>query len=326
VKRREFISLVGGAAAMWPLMARAQQAVPTIGFLGSVSAISQALPVSAFRQGLSEQGFIEGQNVVIEFRWADGRYERLPALAVELVQRGVAVLAGAGGDSVALAAKSATTTIPIVFNTGTDPVQLGLVASLNRPAGNLTGISQLSGDLTAKRLQLARELVPGAAVIAILVNPNNPNTGNRVAETQRAARAIGIQLHVAHAGAEGNFEAAFADIARKRADALVVSPDPFLNSRAPELASLAARHAIPAVYGWPEYVSAGGLISYGTNLADVYRLVGTYTGRILKGEKPGDLPVQLAAKVQLNINLKTAKALNLDVPPALLARADEVIE
>jgi putative ABC transport system substrate-binding protein len=314
------------SAAAYPLLAVAQQkAMPVIGFLGSTSPGPYALYVAAFRQGLSETGYVEGQNVAIEYRWAEGRYDRLPALAADLVGRKVDVIAASGGATSARAARNATSMIPIIFVSG-DAVGDGLVASLARPDGNLTGVSILAFELTAKRLELLSELVPQATVIALLLNPNNADTERTMPDVQEAARAKHVQLHVVKAGAEGEFETAFASLVQLRAGALVVAADPFFNSRREEIVTLAARHAVPAIYELREFAAAGGLISYGPSLTGIYREVGIYTGNILKGSKPADLPVQQPTKFELVVNLATAKALGLTIPQTILAGADEVIE
>jgi putative ABC transport system substrate-binding protein len=327
VKRREFITLIGGAAAAWPLAARAEQPMmPVIGFLGGGAPDAFAHVVGAFRQGLYETGFAEGQNVTIEYRWAEGQYDRLPELVAELVGRPVVVIVATGGDVGVRAAKEATTALPIVFTSGSDPVAAGFVSSLNRPGGNLTGVSLFVSVLEVKKLDLLRELVPTAAVIGFLLNPNNPRADVDTADMQAAARALGKLLLILKADGEHDFDAVFTNLAQQRVDALVVHTEPFFLSRRDHLVELAARHSIPTIYGLREFAAAGGLISYGTKLSDSYRQVGIYTGKILKGEKPVDLPVVQPTKFEFVINLKTAKALGLEVPSTLLARADEVIE
>jgi putative tryptophan/tyrosine transport system substrate-binding protein len=326
MKRREFISLIGGAAAVWPLAARAQQpTIPVIGFLNGTSAQGYGHFVSSFRQGLIETGYIEGQNVTIEYRWAEGHYERLPALAADLVGLRVAVLVATSTPANVIA-KKATTEIPVVFTTSSDPVELGLVASLDRPGGNLTGAVTLNVEVVSKRLELLHEMVPTATVVAVLVNPTNPNARIQSAALQAAAHTIGLQIETLNATTESEIDAAFAQLAERRTGALLVDTDAFLFSRRAQLVGLAKRNAISAIFDRREYAEAGGLVSYGGSVEDVYRLAGVYTGRILKGEKPADLPVIQSTKLQLIVNLKTANTLGMTVPPSLLARADEVIE
>jgi putative ABC transport system substrate-binding protein len=327
MKRREFITLLGGAAAAWPLAARAQQpTLPVIGFLGTASPALGMHLDDSFRRGLAETGFVHGRDVVIEYRWAEGRYDRVPALAADLVSRQVAVIVTVGGETSAAAAKAATATIPIVFNSGTDPVRLGLVNSLARPGGNATGVNIFTTELAEKRLGLLHDVVPAASTIAMLVNPNFAPTVVNARESEAAARAIGKQVVIFNASSEAEIETAFTKIVQAPPGALLVGADPFFNSRRDRIVALAARHAIPSIYEWREFALAGGLMSYGTSLAEAYRQQGIYAGRILKGEKPADLPVLQLSKFELVINLKTAKALALTFPPGLLAIADEVIE
>jgi putative ABC transport system substrate-binding protein len=324
MKRRDFITLVGGATA-WPLAARAQQpAMPVVGFLNGASARGYAHATDAFRQGLSEAGYVEGRNVANEYRWAENQYDRLPALAAELVRRQVAVIVA--NTPAAPPAKAATTTIPIVFVTAADPVEAGLVASLNRPGGNLTGVSILNVELGPKRLELLHELVPSATVFALLVNPTHPAAENLSRDLQAAARTLGLHLHVLHARTEVDLDMAFASLLQLRAGGIVIGPDPFFISRSDQIGALTVHHAVPAIFEYPMFAAAGGLMSYGGTFDEPYYQVGLYTGRILKGDKPADLPVQQSTKVELIINLKTAKALSITMPIPLLGRADEVIE
>ena len=328
MKRRDLMLLFGGAAITWPRPSPAQQkAMLVIGYLHPGAPDGPALStLAAFHQGLGDAGYIEGQNVAIEYRWAEGHYDRLPELTAELVGRKVDVIVSTGGTPTALAAKSATSTIPIVFRSGDDPVELGLVASLARPGGNLTGVSMLIDELTPKRLELLSALVPQAGVIALLLNPNNRSAERIIRDGPEAARAKGVQLPILKATTESEIDTAFASLVQLQAGALVVSADPFLSSRREQLVALASRHAVPAIYAWREFAASGGLISYGSSLTAAFRLVGIYAGKILKGAKPADLPVQQPTTFELVVNLKTAEALGLTVPPSILARADEVIE
>jgi len=327
IGRRKFLATLGGAVAAWPLAARAQQpTTPVIGFLNGGTAEGYAPMVAAFRQGLNEAGYVEGRNVAIEYRWAEGHYDRLPALAADLVQQKVTVIA-ATSTPAALAAKAATSTVPIVFTTGGDPIKLGLVASLGRPGGNVTGSTQLSVEVGPKRLELARELFPGATTFALLVNPTNPIAAAVSKDLEAVADTLGVRLHLLHASTEADFEAAFATAAQLRVAALVIaSADPWFGSHATQLGALALRHRVSAIYFRREFAAAGGLMSYGGSITETYRLAGLYAGRILKGEKPADLPVQQVTKVELFINLKTAKTLGITVPLPLSGRADELIE
>jgi putative ABC transport system substrate-binding protein len=327
VKRRDFISLVGGVAAGWPLVARAQQPMPVIGFLSIVPPQLYEIRLGAFRDGLKELGYVESQNVSIDYRWPAEQNDRLPALAAQLAERRVTVIVAGGGTGSAVAAKAATSTIPIIFEVAADPVEIGLVSSLDRPGGNITGVTNLNAEVGVKRLEVMRELLPAAKIIGVLVNPANPALSRPFTRVmQGAANRLGVQLQVLNASTEGDFETAFAALDRMGAGALIIGPDVFFNTHSKQLAELALRHSIAAAYDQRPFVAAGGLLSYGGDEADAYRLVGLYTGRILKGEKPADLPVMRSTKVQLFINLKTAKALRIPVPLPLSGRADEVIE
>ena len=325
MRRREFITILGGAAVVWPLAASAQQtAMPVVGVVNFASAKGRASHLSAFLKGLSEAGYVDGRNVTIDYRWADGRNDRLQAMVADLVHRQVAVIA-ATTTPAALAAKAATTTIPIVFELGTDPVRLGLVASLSRPGGNVTGVTQTNVEIAPKRLQLRHEVVPTASIVGLLVDPAYPTLAETT-DVQAAARTLGLKLHVLNASSEDDFDAVFAKLIQLRAGGLVIGGGSFFASQRTQLAALTVRHAVPAISEFREFAAAGGLLSYGADLADAYRLTGNYTGRILKGEKPADLPVQQATKVELYINLKTAKTLGLTIPNTLIGRADEVFE
>jgi len=326
VTRRTFITLLGGSAA-WPLVARAQQSqLPVIGWLGARAAQESAYLVGAFRQGLKEAGFVESQNVALDFRWGEGDYDRLPAYAIELARRPVTVIVATGGDPAAQAAKAATTTIPIVFVSGSDPVKVGLVSSLNRPEGNITGIHLLLLGMGAKRLGLLRELIPTANPIGVLLNPNFADAQTQLRDVEEAAKPLGLQLVVLKARTELEINVAFEELVQRRIGAVLIGSDPFFTTRRGYLAALTVRHALPAMFDLREYVAAGGLMSYGASLADAYRQAGTYTGRILKGEKPADLPIMQSTKFDFVINLNTAKVFGLTLPPTLLALADEVIE
>jgi putative ABC transport system substrate-binding protein len=323
VRRREFIKLISGTAVTWPLAAHAQSAIPVVGFLNSGSSTQFAGLADAFRRGLSETGYVEGRNVAIEYRWAEGRYDRLPALSTDLIRRQVAVIF-AGGPPAAFAAKATTTTISIVFTSGDDPVKSGLVASFNRPGGNVTGVAWWAGLVGAKQLGLLRELVPNVTAVGMLVNPNNPTSG--LTDAQAAAGSLGLQIHVLNANTESDIDQAFASAVQKVVGALIVGADPFFNSRRDQVVALAARGRVPTIYYSREFAAVGGLMSYGASVAEAYRQAGTYTGRVLKGEKPADMPVMQLSKFDLVINMKTAKALGLTIPPGVLAIADEVIE
>jgi putative ABC transport system substrate-binding protein len=327
MRRREFIRLFSSTVVAWPLAARAQQtAMPVIGYLNGGSANAFQSFLAAFRQGLSESGYVEGQNLAIEYRWADGDYEKLPRLAADLVGRRVSAIV-ANGPPAVMAAKAATTTTPIVFETAGDPVRLGLITSLARPGGNLTGVTSLNAEVGAKLLELVHELVPTVTIVGLLVNPNNPNVAEPTTKSlQGAARTLGLEVHVLHASADHDFDKVFATLVQLRAGALVIGPDPFFITRSEQLGALAFRHAIPTICPYREFAAAGGLMSYGTNIPKLFREVGVYTSRILKGEKPADLPVQQVVKLELVINLKTAKALGLTVSNQMQLLADEVIE
>jgi putative ABC transport system substrate-binding protein len=327
LKRREFITLLGGAAAVWPLAAWAQQAaMPVIGYLNTGSSNSFAHLVNAFRLGLKDTGYVEGQNVAIEYRWAENRYDQLPALAADLVNRQAAVIIATGGEQSAVAAKAATTKIPILFTAGGDPVRQGLVTSLNQPGGNVTGMFFLSGAIESKRLGLLRELVPNTAIIGVLLNPSSPAAELQLQDIPQAARAIGQKIVILQASNEREVDAAFETLVQRRIGALLVASDPFFSNRRDQILALAAQYSVPTIYYLREFAAAGGLASYGANLAAAFRQVGVYAGRILKGEKPADLPVLQPIKFELVLNLKTASSLGLSIPPSLLALADEVIE
>jgi putative ABC transport system substrate-binding protein len=327
MRRREFIALLGGAATVWPVAAGAQQAaMPVVGFMSSRSLADSTVLVAAFRKGLAESGFVEGQSLAVEYRWAGGQYDRLPALAADLVQRRVAVLVATGGEPSALAAKAATSAIPIVFTTGGDPVKIGLVASLSRPGGNATGVSLLTTTPEVKRLGLLHEFTPGTGIVGVLIDPNYPGAAAQERELTGASPTIGQRIHIAKAGNEGELEQAFAELTRERAEALLVTSDPFFDTERDRIIAFAAQRRMPAIYQFREYAVAGGLMSYGISLPEGYRQVGLYAGQILKGVKPADLPVVQSIKFEFVLNLKTASALGLDVPASVLARADEVIE
>jgi putative ABC transport system substrate-binding protein len=328
VKRREFITLLGGAAAAWPLKARAQeQPMPMIGFLhGEDSSVVAGVTMPAFYQGLNESGFVEGRNVTIEYRWAEGHFDQLPAMAADLVRRRAAVIVTLASIPATLAAKAATTTVPIVFQSAADPVAAGIVAGLNRPGGNVTGVTTLNTEVGPKRFELLHDLLPTATTLALLFNPKSPQAEPRLRDAQAAARRLGLELRLLQAHSESDIDTAFTSLLQLRPGGLVIGPGPIFLEQSERLAALALRHAVPAISPYREFAAAGGLMSYGTDIKDQVRIAGAYTGRILKGEKPADLPVQQAMRIELLINRRTAKALGLEVPPTLLARADEVIE
>jgi putative ABC transport system substrate-binding protein len=325
MRRRDLFTLVGGVAATWPLVARGQQ-LPVVGFINAASAKSYTRQLAAFLEGMREAGYTVGQNVAIEYRWADGKNDQLPAIVADLVRREVTVIA-ATSTPAAIAAKRANTAIPIIFETGSDPIRLGLIPSLNRPGGNMTGVTNLNFEIAPKRVQLLHELIPSASVVALLTNPANPALAETATkEVQAAARALGLELHVLNASVDSDIERAFANLTEIRAGGLVIGPDTFFNSRIEQLAALALHHLVPTIYEWREFAVAGGLVSYGPAIADSYRLAGNYVGRVLKGDKPADLPVQQVTRFEMFINLKTAKALGVSVPNTLAGRADELIE
>jgi putative tryptophan/tyrosine transport system substrate-binding protein len=327
MRRREFITLIGGAAGTWPLAAHAKPSIPMIGLLGSESLSLWASRMPAFHRGLSETGYVDGKNVAIEYRWAEGHNDRLPALAADLVRRQVSVIATPGSTPATLAAKAATSTIPIIFWVGGDPIELGLVTSLNRPEGNLTGVTTLNHGLVAKRMELLHEAVPAMRSIAVLVNPTSPTlTKTTIEDAQAAAHSLGLELHILNASTESDLDEVFAKLIQLQTGGLVVGTDAFFSGRLEQLAALSVRYAVPTVYQFREFAAVGGLIGYGGSLAEAFRGTGVYSGRILKGDKPGDLPVQQVTKLELYINLKTAKALGLDFPLPLVGRANEVIE
>jgi putative tryptophan/tyrosine transport system substrate-binding protein len=327
VKRREFVTLLGGAATAWPIASRAQQsAVPLVGILLPGTPAAEMLLLDAFKRGLAQAGYVEGHTVALEYRWAEGRFDRLPALAADLVRRNVSAIVTLSGTISALAAKAATTSIPILFVTGGDPIKAGLIASLNRPGGNVTGINLLAGLLDGKRVELLHEVVPNVFELAMLRNPNNPNSDPEIGDARAAADTRGLRLRVFEASTPSEIDSVYAALARERLRAVVVGTDPFLNDRVEQLVALAARYAAPAIYGYREFAAAGGLLSYGTSRTEASRQLGIYVARVLKGERPADLPVQQAVKVELVLNIKTAKTLDLSFPLPLLARADEVIE